>query len=47
MNQVFRLKGKLHRFINMTFYFVFFIIGFLLGGGSLEKVSSIFSNFFN
>lgn len=47
MNQIFRLKGKLHKLINLAFYFVFFAIGFLMGGGKIEKISSIFSNLFS
>jgi hypothetical protein len=47
MNQVFRAKAKMHKFINMAFYFVFFFIGFLVGGGKIEKISSIFNYFFN
>jgi hypothetical protein len=45
MNQMFRLKSKLHRLINMAFYIVFFIAGFIAGGGSFEKISTIISNF--
>lgn len=46
MNSIFKIKGKLHRFINFAFYFVFFAIGFIMGGGSLEKVVSIFNSIF-
>lgn len=33
------LKRKLHIFINYLFYFLFFIVGFLLGGGKVEKIT--------
>lgn len=44
MKSIFRLKGKLHRFINILFYLVFFILGFLLGGGKFEKINNLFSD---
>ncbi len=47
MKNLFRLKGKLHYLLNCAFYLIFFIIGFLLGGGKIEKISDIFNNFFN
>lgn len=46
MNNVIKVKYKLHRFVNLAFYFVFFLIGFLIGGGSLEKVIHIFTSIF-
>ena len=39
-----KIKYKLHRFINIIFYFVVFAIGFLLGGGNFEKVIDIFKS---
>ena len=45
MNSVFKLKYKMHKFINILFYFLFFAAGFLLGGGTFEKVIDIFNNF--
>lgn len=47
MKDLFKLKFLLHRFINYLFYFLFFIVGFLVGGGSFEKISDIFNNFFS
>lgn len=38
MKTIFRLKYKLHHLINCLFYIFFFIVGFLVGGGSLEKI---------
>lgn len=38
MKNIFKIKYKLHHLINVAFYFVFFAIGFLLGGGSFEKI---------
>ena len=44
---IFSLKRKAHRFVNMAFYFIFFIIGFIVGGGNIEKISSIINYFFS
>lgn len=41
---MFRLKYKLHKFINIAFYFMFFAIGFILGGGNLEKIIDMFKS---
>lgn len=46
MNQIFKVKRKLHYLINCLFYLLFFAVGFLLGGGKIEKISDIFSNIF-
>lgn len=43
MNEIFKVKRKLHFFINYAFYFLFFAAGFLLGGGSLEKILDFFN----
>ena len=45
MNNVFKLKRKMHRLVNILFYCFFFAAGFLLGGGTFEKVINIFNNF--
>ena len=45
MNNVFKLKRKMHRFINILFYFLFFAVCFVLGGGTFEKVINIFNSF--
>lgn len=45
MRSLFRLKGKLHYLLNCAFYLIFFILGFLLGGGKIEKISNIFTDF--
>lgn len=42
---ILKLKYKLHKFINIAFYFLFFAIGFILGGGNIEKIIYIFNNF--
>ena len=39
-----KAKYKLHKFINIAFYFIVFAIGFLLGGGNIEKVIDIFKS---
>ena len=47
MKQVLRLKRKIYYFINAAFYIGFFVIGFLLGGGSFEKIKDFIPNIFN
>lgn len=47
MNEILRTKYKIHRFINLAYYFIFFIVGFLIGGGKIEKISYFFNNIFN
>lgn len=37
-----KAKYKLHHLINISFYFITFLLGFLLGGGKFEEV---FKNF--
>lgn len=41
---MFRLKYKMHRFVNIIFYFLIFAVGFLLGGGNFEKVINMFKS---
>lgn len=43
MSEIFKIKRKLHYFINYAFYFLFFAVGYLLGGGSLEKIFDFFN----
>ncbi len=45
MNEIFKIKRKLIYLINAAFYILFFVIGFLLGGGNIEKISNIIHNF--
>ena len=42
-----KIKYKLHKLVNILFYFLIFIFGFLigLGGGKIEKIFDIFRNF--
>lgn len=42
MYEFFKIKRKLHYFINLLFYFVIFLLGYFLGGGSIEKITSLF-----
>ena len=37
-----KAKYKMHRLVNLAFYFLVFLVGFLLGGGKIEKVFDIF-----
>ncbi len=46
MNEIFKAKRKIHYLINVAFYLLFFIAGFLIGGGKIEKISDIFSSIF-
>ena len=46
MNQVLKVKRKIHYLINMTFYLLFFIIGYLVGGGHIEKIFDLLNNIF-
>ncbi len=46
MRSLFRLKGKLHYLLNCIFYIIFFIIGYMIGGGFIEKIPNFF-NFIN
>lgn len=39
-----KAKYKLHRLVNILFYFIVFALGFLLGGGNYEKVISMFNS---
>ena len=39
-----KIKYKLHHLVNIGFYFVIFALGFLLGGGNLEKVINMFKS---
>ena len=38
MNSLMSVKYKAHKFINFIFYLLFFLMGYFVGGGSLEKV---------
>lgn len=40
-----KVKYKLHKLINIAFYFVAFAAGFLLGGGNFEKIIYFFNKF--
>lgn len=42
MNSILRLRGKLFHLINLLFYGITFIIGYLVGGGKIEKISNYF-----
>lgn len=43
---IFKLKRQAHRLVNIIFYFIVFAIGFIMGGGTIEKMVSIFNNIF-
>lgn len=47
-----KAKYKMHKLVNMLFYGIFWISGYLVGvgvkgGGGLEKLKDIFTNIFN
>ena len=44
---LFSVKYKMHRWVNLIFYFIVFALGFIAGGGNIEKITNIFNNFFN
>ena len=47
MNSMISAKYKIHRFINLAFYFVFFLIGYLIGNGfNLSSIREVFIKFF-
>ena len=41
---MFKLKYKMHRFVNLIFYFIVFVFGFIcgIGGGKIEEIKEIF-----
>lgn len=39
-----KAKYKLHKLVNIVFYFIIFALGFLLGGGNYEKVVNMFNS---
>lgn len=43
---MFRLKYKMHRLVNLIFYFIVFALGFILGGGNIESIKETFINWF-
>lgn len=43
---MFKLKYRMHKLVNNIFYFLVFALGFVLGGGNLEKIKEIFDNLF-
>ena len=44
---MFKLKYKMHRFVNIIFYVLVFLLGFLVGGGyNYEFLKEVFSSFF-
>lgn len=42
---MFKLKYKMHRLVNLIFYFIVFAFGFIcgIGGGKLEQIKEIFN----
>lgn len=46
---MFKLKYKMHRFVNLIFYFIVFVLGFIcgIGGGKIEQINEIFNRLFN
>lgn len=42
-----KIKYKMHRFVNLIFYFIVFAFGFLIGGGKFENIKKIFISLFN
>lgn len=44
MNGIFKVKRKLHFLINSLFYIIFFIAGFIVGGGKFEEINNIINS---
>lgn len=42
-----KIKYKMHRLVNLIFYFIIFSVGFMLGGGHIEKIKDYFTYIFN
>lgn len=40
-----KAKYKIHKLVNILFYFIIFACGFILGGGKIENIKEIFINF--
>ena len=41
-----KIKYKMHRFVNLIFYLLIFLLGFMLGGGKYENIKEIISKWF-
>lgn len=46
---MFKLKYKMHRLVNLIFYFIVFAFGFIcgIGGGKLGEIEEIFNTIIN
>lgn len=46
---MFKLKYKMHRLVNLIFYFIIFAFGFIcgIGGGQIEQIKEIFMRLFD
>lgn len=38
-----RIKNKMHKLVNLIFYFIVFALGFILGGGKFENIKEVFN----
>ena len=43
---MFKLKYKMHKLVNTIFNLIIFSIGFILGGGNIEKIKEYFDIIF-
>lgn len=41
-----KVKYKMHRFVNLIFYLLIFILGFICGGGKIENIKEIINSWF-
>lgn len=46
MNELFSLKYKMHKLVNIIFYLILIVIGYI-GGAYFEKIYNFFINFFS
>ena len=46
--KILSIKYKIHKFINLAFYFIFFIAGYLIGNKfDISNIKEVFIKFFN
>ncbi len=41
-----KIKYKMHKIVNLIFYFIIFFLGYFIGGGKCENIKEIFSKLF-
>lgn len=41
-----KIKYKMHKIVNLIFYFIIFALGYFIGGGKFENIKKIFDRLF-